>query len=191
MGIVETQIRRVPGPVADLSAENTTPDRQVLLDVGRAHNDVGQASNPRVAAGKVIPRRIQRPHHQLDAVAAEVGEPNHVLGLAQRAVRRRGAAGGETEPAQSIDRRVEVIRITHFQADRLHGVVPGRECKRVVSKIRTERRQFLRSVDRLEPEHALREIRRAAEVVDDEAHVTQLLECDHSNAPGLHTSVTC
>jgi hypothetical protein len=64
-------------------------------------------------------------------------------------------------------------------ADGLHGAICRHERKCVVAKIRAESRQLLRPVDRLEPENASGEIRCPAEIIGDEADVTQLLERDH------------
>src|SRR5262249_22477639 len=112
---------------------------------------------------------------------AEVGEPDHILDLAPRAIFRRSTSGGEPEPVQRFECRVEVARVAHLQADGLHGVLPAHECKRVVAKVRPEGRELLRPVDRLESENALREIRCAAKVARNNTYVPQLFELNHSS----------
>jgi hypothetical protein len=171
MGIVKAQIRRVAGPVADLGAENARPDRQILLDVDGAHDDVGQALDTRVPAGKVAPARIQWTHDQFDAVAAEVCEPDHVFDLAQSAIFGGTPAGWKPKLEQAFKSRVEIARIMHLETDRLYGMVARREGKRVVPEIRAEGCEFLVPVDRLKSENALSKISCVAEVVHDEAHV--------------------
>src|SRR6266436_8377163 len=177
--MIKTQISRVARPIADLSIENARPNRQVLLDVDRAQYHVSHTADSRVPAGKISPARIERPHDQFDAVATEVGEGDHVLDLAQGAILCRSSAGGESKPPQAFKRRVEIIRMAHFQTDRLHRVVPARKSKRVISKIGAEGRQLPRPVDRLESEHALTEIRCTAEITGNKADIAQLLKCDH------------
>ena len=144
---------------------------------------VGQASHTCVTARKVAPARVQRPHDQFDAIAAEVYEPSHVLDLARRAVFGRAPADGETEPPQCIKGRFKITRVTHLQTDRLQGAITCDEGKRVIPKIRAEGRELLVPVDRLKAQNALSEIRRAAEVVRDKTHVAQLFEVNHSSSP--------
>src|SRR5439155_23120056 len=179
MGMVKAQISCVARPVADLRAENTGPDRHIFLDIDGTQYHASQTFDSRIPAGKVTPARIERSHHQLDPVTAEVGEGDHVLDLAQGAILCRSSAGGEPEPPQAFKRGVEITRMAHFQTDRLHCVVPAPKGKRVISKIGAEGRQLPRPVDRLESKHALSEIRGMAEITGNKADVAQLLKCDH------------
>ena len=80
------------------------------------------------------------------------------------------------EPQQAVERGIELIRVPYLQTDRLHGIRAGLECQRVVAKIGPERRQMLGTVDRLDADHALREVRRALQVIRGETDVSQLLK---------------
>src|SRR6266576_17887 len=159
IGPVKPQIHGIAGPVADLSAENAGPNRQIFFDVNGTYDHVRQTSDTCIPAGEVTPTRVQRPDDQLDTVAAEVREPKHLLDLAQRAVVYRPAAGGDSKSEQSFKSGVEIFGMAHLQTNALHGMVSGRERKRVVSKIGSKGRQLLSPVDRLQPENALREVR--------------------------------
>ena len=176
MRAIKSQIDRVAGPIAYLGTEHFAPDRNVPLHTGRADDDILETCYARVPACEISPPGIHRPHHKLQAIAAEVFEPQHGLCLAQLAFLRRPRLRRNTEASQLGTQVIQICRITHFQSERLMGVDALTEDEGVIAKIRAKCRDLLCAVDRLETEHILSERRGLSDLLYDQTNIAQLLD---------------
>ena len=135
VGLVESEERRFPNPIADATIEQSRPQRLACRHVLAAKCDALQSNDSGIARGEMAPPRMERPQNEFDHIAVGIAKTRQGAHF-PRCARLLGANGSFDAVLRELrDGSLELRPSVYLEADGTFRRFTEKEDQRVIAHV--------------------------------------------------------